>query len=295
MSDWVHFIGRGYYSKETFIAEAEGENQVSRRTDLRHLSSFNWGDRIFVAMGDAKSKKRQAPFDGSRVFGFFTVDRISGLTEEATEALKGKFPTAIVTSPMDGNRVERGCGSYDVVRTVQVTAPFQNVATAIYALHLTGMDVGRLLLAGEFHRITPIAHLTEFGFRMGYKHFEGFWDAYQTAFNQWASDHSGETGNQPEELDMTWVPAEGLQVVRTDLTSGQLQQVADYLLKGEPMPNLNVQLALPDMTNFEPGEYTLRVGDVATFSGDQPRIEIQLEIPEGESVAEILRGSDLDS
>ena len=75
MSDWLHFIGRRYYTEQKFLEESS-EIGCSRRVSLQVLKKMNFGDRVYCAIVRNNEK---SPV----VLGSFTIERLSGLSQEA--------------------------------------------------------------------------------------------------------------------------------------------------------------------------------------------------------------------
>lgn len=232
---WVHFIGKSYYNdKDAFIAEAEGPSQVSRRVSIEGLGSFNWGDVIWVGQGDPlrPNKPIAKGFDGSRIFGHFVIDRLSGLSHEAIDLLTQKFGIVQFESPMDGMEVERGCGGYTILLTYACTASLPAVAAELKTLKRSGVNIGSILLAGHFVKLQTVAHLPNYGFRMGYKRFEDFRTAYIGNLNvvQAARLHNADTSPLAE-ITFEFTPVDGMGPASEPEPNGEVQEVAGYTLK----------------------------------------------------------------
>lgn len=159
MQVWLHFVGRQYYTRKSFIREAKLYG-VSRRISLQELKRMNWGDRVLLAIMEGKS---------GVVFGYFQVERLAGLSPEAHEAIRDRFGGEIVDH--GGGIVKRGCGVYVVGPTFVTPASLAEIAACLEELKAQGVDIGRPMVAGAFAE-GPLARLASIPHRQGFRLFD---------------------------------------------------------------------------------------------------------------------------
>ncbi len=108
--DWLHFVGKTYYTPEQYIEEALRIG-ASRKTNARVFRQMTWGDRVFLAQGDMRKKNRTSPFNGSTIFGFFTVSTLGGLPQEVLEEIAETQGLEITAAPSQASTyIRRRCG-----------------------------------------------------------------------------------------------------------------------------------------------------------------------------------------
>jgi len=159
MKTWLHFIGRANYTKDGFIDEAK-QHSVTRRVTLRQLKTMEFGDRVSLAILDRKS---------SLIFGYFLIERISGLNDKAMKVLSEKFGTKMISQ--GGHVVHRGCGSYIEGATLAIDASMEEIVEVLKTVD----DIGKLMVGGAFFeheevRMKSLVHSR--GFRLF--DYEGF-------------------------------------------------------------------------------------------------------------------------
>lgn len=81
--EWLHWIGRGYYTKRSFIREAE-QYGISREIRLQTLKRMWWSDLVYLMIFEGKKYRRNL------LFGRFEITRLQGLTDKAMEYLRGQ-------------------------------------------------------------------------------------------------------------------------------------------------------------------------------------------------------------
>lgn len=159
-NNWLHFIGRGYYTEKTFVQEAI-RHLVSRRIQPRMLGGFSWGDRIWLAQGDMKKKLRKKPFGGARVFAYFTLTQVGGLNPQALDGFPG-LGELYSNKPVE---INRGCGSY-TIEAIYLTKESPK-ALADY-LRESAIPT-TILLQGPITPLDNWISLPDVGFRLGYQ------------------------------------------------------------------------------------------------------------------------------
>lgn len=108
---YLHYIGRRYYTMETFIEEAK-KFGVSRAVPLHQLKKLHWGDKIYTAF---YQKDDKGPY--ALVFGYFPVLGLNITNSEVKERMKQDKRYREVRHEVvsgGGARVTRGCGSYSI-------------------------------------------------------------------------------------------------------------------------------------------------------------------------------------
>lgn len=163
--NWLHFIGRSYYTPEKFIAEAQRVG-VNRRIALRLLGAFNWGDRVFLAFGDFRTKRRKNPTNKSIVIGYFEVESIGGLTPDAAQLIADIYSGEIHYYG-SARRVERECGEYYSIGYIIVpdVPSLKEIVELLARWHIT--ELPGLGIQGRFVPINPPVEI-DLGFRFGY-------------------------------------------------------------------------------------------------------------------------------
>ncbi len=169
--DWIHFVGKTYYTPEQYAEEAT-KFGASRRINPHLLHSMNWGDRIFLAQGDMVKKNRVAPFTGSTVFGYFTITTLGGVSQDALDCIAEEFELEITNAPIAAKgSVKRRCGHYSLGASIKkVELPLSQVLD--YELVEEGESLPSYLLQGKFISIQKTA-LVDMGFRWGFRKFDG--------------------------------------------------------------------------------------------------------------------------
>lgn len=101
MTCWIHWIGAGHYTINSFVNEAN-KMGVSRRVPQRDLKMMEWGDKIYCV---TKQKNRANPV----IFGYFTIETIYGIqTNDLPDEIINKV--YVVGDPADIQTEKRGCG-----------------------------------------------------------------------------------------------------------------------------------------------------------------------------------------
>ena len=187
--EWLHFVGKGYYTIPGFEKEALSMG-ASRKTSLTMLSAFNWGHRIWLTQGDMKKKTRRTPVKGSIVFGSFRLERLGGLNLEVIEYLKSQGIQLTETDEPTGVQVHRGCGDYVTGSSYTVDPMFVTLGEIGTLLRDFEGEVGELLLQGPYTPLEPKVLLPEVTFRWGFRRFHG--PNFMTAQRRAADKNPGE-------------------------------------------------------------------------------------------------------
>lgn len=179
--DWLHFIGRAYYTRDSFSREAQLFG-VSRRVSLPVLRTMAWGEQVYLAQGDMRRVARKTPFRGTEVFGLFSIAGLSGLNPAAIEALE-REGIELIPEEVESTLVRRGCGEYLVIAAYRVAVPLRRIAEVLAEEVSMGVEIGVPLLQGRFRPIDPLAVLPDVSFRWGYRKFDG--RSFQRAYKEY--------------------------------------------------------------------------------------------------------------
>lgn len=161
--DWLHFVGRSYYTQKNFVREAQ-EHGVSRKISKRLLGGFRWGDRIWLAQGDMKKRTRITPFNGSEVFAYFILTTIAGVPREIIDQLP-----EVKQISKNVEMIRRGCGSYQIGPSFTTTATVQEIAQAVRE----DSSIGTILIQGPITVLEKSVRLLDVGSRWGFQHVDG--------------------------------------------------------------------------------------------------------------------------
>jgi len=158
--DWLHWVGREYYTQKSFIKEAE-KYGVTRRVSLQVAKQMSWGDRVFCAMLNRKQ---------GEIFGCFTISTLSGLSSEVIEKINEE--TEVTMTDPGGERVQRGCGEYMSGPSFQTEASLEEIVEIVENVREKNEDIGKPMVGGKFTQIEPIT-LIDIPFRQGFRKING--------------------------------------------------------------------------------------------------------------------------
>lgn len=156
MSDWIHYIGKKYYTQNSFTKEAV-EYGVTRRVSLNVAKQMHWGDCVYCAMLDGKS---------GVIFGSFIISKLSGLSAEVTTQLEDKYESKLVDE--GGDIVLRGCGEYLEGDTHAVRCELPDIIDCLSQMSIDDKDVGSPMIGGLFQTASKI-RLIDIPFRQGFR------------------------------------------------------------------------------------------------------------------------------
>jgi hypothetical protein len=174
-TNWIHFVGKSYYSIEKFINEATREG-VSRAMSVHIFKKMELGDRIFLAQKHEKHTK---------IFGYFIFDAVTGLSQELyTKLLEAGAVRNIPTMPFT---VTRGCGSYIVDGMSEITSPSEFMRILKEG---DKKDFDRLMVGGKFYSLNTCGIEEEYiisniPFQQGFRLFD---------FEQFKTDYDSKNG-----------------------------------------------------------------------------------------------------
>jgi hypothetical protein len=124
MEYWLHYVGRRLYNVDSFVEEAKRYG-VQRAVAFHRLRSFNWGDKVLLAV----YLKQDA-----EVFGYFIVEGlVHNMPPELCEKLVSQLDVvAVKDTPSRFER--RRCGSYYLGGGVMVRDSLESIFEKILQL-----------------------------------------------------------------------------------------------------------------------------------------------------------------
>ena len=161
----LHYVGKGLYSKEDFIREAQRYG-VSRNLPPHVIAQLEWGDTVLLAFWeshDGKPHQWQFSKGRARVFGFLEVRGVS------VRSLDGALDPKDLPLDYDfvhevGEEVERKCGHYVVRYRMGISG---SLSGAVRKLEQWAKERGRTLrymLEGTFHALDEDLYLDDMPF-----------------------------------------------------------------------------------------------------------------------------------
>lgn len=206
MSDWLHWIGKQYYTTNSFIKEAE-KYGASRRISLQQLKQISWGDTVYCAMLDGKT---------GVVFGYFKVNKISGLDAETSAKVREEHQCNLV----DNGKyvVNRGCGEYEAGPSYSIDTDIEEITREVEYIEYGEAQKSKPMVGGKFTEMEPI-RLLDIPFRQGFRAINGKSLRYEAEQN----------GNKVkgqfylEAATKLWYKHNRIQ------QSGELQEIKEYI------------------------------------------------------------------
>lgn len=214
--DWLHWIGKSYYTMNSFAKEAEMYG-VSRRISLQTAKQMAWGDTVYTAMLDGKT---------GVIFGYFNIERITGLSEEASELIVESHDSTL--SGEGGVPVGRGCGSYVTGPSWQVEASIKEIVETVEEVKRDSIDEGQIMVAGTFAKIEKI-RILDIPFRQGFRKVDGV--KLLLSFYEQGNAVHGQFYVDSNIADPAILPGGFSEVSVTDTPqnpSGEIQEIIDY-------------------------------------------------------------------
>lgn len=205
MANWLHWIGKSYYTMNSFAKEAE-KYGVSRRVSLQTAKQMTWGDTVYCAMLDGKT---------GVLFGYFTIERITGLSKEATQAVLETHECTLTDE--GGGVVSRGCGEYISGPSWQTKASLDEIVETVKEVKENGYNEGQIMIAGTFIELEK-TRLLDIPFRQGFRKFDS------NAFYQAVKDNSNAVRGQFYKNNDT----SEAEIFPGQHKLGQVQQVSGY-------------------------------------------------------------------
>lgn len=171
--DWIHWIGKSYYSINAFLKEGRDEG-ITRRVAPQIFKKMKWGDFVYCVQKENGKKK------GS-VFCMFPITLLSGLSDEAGMEVVDTFACEKIDD--GGNKVDRGCGEYIAGPSYAVDADLQEITELLIKKKDEGMDIGKVMIGCRPQDVEeleePYPMLANVPYQMGFRGFdsEAFWSA----------------------------------------------------------------------------------------------------------------------
>lgn len=164
MSDWLHWIGRQYYSPVKFAKEAV-KHGATRRVAPMTLKAMSWGDRVYLIGRQSKQMK------SGHIFGLFQIRRVLGMPEEVTARLLQKGRATLID--LGGRAVHRGCGDYIEGPSYSVQAGIDEIYEVLKEVEKEEKEKDLLMVGGVFEAIAPPVRMADIPFQMGFRKFDG--------------------------------------------------------------------------------------------------------------------------
>lgn len=167
---WLHYIGRGLYSADSFEEEA-GREGVARAFPRSILARMRFGDPVLLAQfeGDPFRPKRrdrrgrERPVNNVGKAHVFGVFRISGLNMRASDdetriAFHDRLDIIEIVTGTPPHTVRRNCGSYEVRATFIVRDDIPDLCRKAGEAEAEAGGRIRFFATGSFYPVAP--HLT---------------------------------------------------------------------------------------------------------------------------------------
>lgn len=154
--DYLHWIGKQHYTQHRFIKEAK-KYGVTRRVSLNIAKQMHWDDRVFCAMLDGKT---------GVLFGYFDIDRISGLSPYASTLVCSSYENSLIDE--GGVLILRGCGEYIERATHAVRCELPNIIDVLKEATIDDKDIGQPMIGGCYRTLSKI-RLMDIPFRQGFR------------------------------------------------------------------------------------------------------------------------------
>ncbi len=155
---WLHYIGKGLYTRKTFETEAR-KYGVSRAIPIKIAKSMKWGEKIFLAFFEGL--KEDCTEQEALVFGYFTIDKVN---YQLPDELRDKFLSQLdvvhhedyTKGGSEGLGVSRKCGSYSIASSTTVTNSLQECLEKYEQICLKHGINPKIFLQGDYCPIEPI-------------------------------------------------------------------------------------------------------------------------------------------
>ena len=153
---FLHFVGRGLYSKEEFIIESEkfGVNRALPKPILRKMK---FGEKILLAQYEPQKLNKDggiSEFPKAVVFGYYTIH---GLNFDAweNEEFRTKLVSQLdlVSESIGRGNIKRKCGSYIIGASYVVLNELDDIIAKVEKLEKEmGVNV-KVFVAGSFKQL----------------------------------------------------------------------------------------------------------------------------------------------
>ena len=153
---WLHYIGKGLYTIESFVREAK-KYGVSRAIPLQMLKKLNWGDKIYLAQSLSKVETDAKNEVVAKVFGYFRVESVQlSASDKLKSEVYGDERVRAKVVDSGGYTVQRACGSYEVGSIAVTNANLSTVAEVIKEKENELGEKAKVFVCGELVLIEPI-------------------------------------------------------------------------------------------------------------------------------------------
>ena len=149
---FLHFVGKGLYSKEDFVVESE-RHGVNRCFPSFIVKRMKWGDKILLAQYEPALDEEKKILDHgtATVFGYFVVHGLNldrWENEEFRNRLVNQLHVASVSQ--GGGTVHRKCGSYTIGVSYVVEDELKDIIEKIELLEKEMGVRAKIFVAGSF-------------------------------------------------------------------------------------------------------------------------------------------------
>jgi len=154
----LHFVGKGLYSKEDFIIEAE-KHGVNRAFSPKLAQKFNFGDKILLAQFEPVKKDEEGKIieqGKALVFGYFVLSGVTFNPVDNREEFMGKLNSQldIINITPIGEHVSRKCGSYTIGVVATVKNDLKDIMEKAIKIAKEMEVKVKVFLSGKFYQIT---------------------------------------------------------------------------------------------------------------------------------------------
>lgn len=165
MNTWLNFIGKRFYTPAKFMREARRYG-VSRRISRQDLERMTWGDKVYLAIKDGR--------ENALVFGYFIVERITGLDDGTMQKVAEKYGAEV--QDLGGKLVTRECGQYITGPSYSTEASIKDICKELPEEKLPLMVAGRVIPFGP-------AKLIKVPHRQGFRAFD--FESFKNKVDEW--------------------------------------------------------------------------------------------------------------
>lgn len=185
--DWLHWIGKKYYSIDEFLEEGKRVG-VSRRVSLNFLARMNWGDKVYCI-------QKKPKYRNGSVFCCFPVKLLTGLSSEICKELCEVFPMEKISE--GGEIVERECGDYVTGSSYEVKVPLKTIVSYIIRRQKEGVDIGKPMVGCDLSSfrtlVQPWAIMKNIPFSQGFRDFD-----FNRFISLWQSKLMNDPKHEPQ-------------------------------------------------------------------------------------------------
>lgn len=156
---FLHFIGKGLYSKEEFILESEkfGVNRAFPANISKHMK---FGDKILLSQFepihlDSETDKRKNKEGRAVVMGYYIVDSVNFDAQNSKEFYEKLYSQLDIVSTTNVNKtVSRRCGSYTLGTVIYVNDSLEDIVTKAVKIAEELKIKIKSFISGKFYQFT---------------------------------------------------------------------------------------------------------------------------------------------